>query len=82
MVWYWNDYFLSSMYFTRVNTVSVALAGLQNSLSLVGFDIQDPTTLITRMQAGSVLAVAPLLIIYIFLQRYFTESIERTGIVG
>ena len=28
------------------------------------------------------LVILPLLILYLFMQRYFVESIERTGIVG
>ncbi|KHF34486.1 hypothetical protein CM49_03269 [Paenibacillus sp. P1XP2] len=31
---------------------------------------------------GILLAILPLIIIYLFVQRYFVESIERTGIVG
>jgi multiple sugar transport system permease protein len=31
---------------------------------------------------GMFLFILPLLILYVFLQRYFIESIERTGIVG
>ena len=34
------------------------------------------------MQAGCLLSIAPLLIMYVALQRYFTEGIERTGLVG
>ena len=32
--------------------------------------------------AGMLLVILPLLILYLFMQRYFVESIERTGIVG
>jgi ABC-type glycerol-3-phosphate transport system permease component len=31
---------------------------------------------------GMLLFIAPLLVLYIFVQRYFVEGIERTGIVG
>jgi multiple sugar transport system permease protein len=41
----------------------------------------DPYELVTRMQAGAILTVTPLLVVFVVLQRYFTESIERTGIV-
>jgi multiple sugar transport system permease protein len=34
------------------------------------------------LAAGSLLMITPMLVLYIFLQRYFTESIERAGIVG
>ena len=32
--------------------------------------------------AGCLLFIAPLMIMYIFLQNYFVESVEKTGIVG
>lgn len=31
---------------------------------------------------GILLAILPLIVLYLFVQRYFVESIERTGIVG
>ena len=37
-------------------------------------------TVITN--TAMILFIAPLLILYAFLQRYFVESVERTGIVG
>lgn len=32
--------------------------------------------------AATALSILPLLIMYFFLQRYFVESIDRTGITG
>jgi multiple sugar transport system permease protein len=32
--------------------------------------------------AGVLLAIAPILTLYMFLQRYFVEGLERSGIVG
>ena len=32
--------------------------------------------------AGMILFMAPLLILYAAMQRYFVQSIERTGLVG
>ena len=31
---------------------------------------------------GLLLMIAPLIIVYVFIQRRFIESVERTGIVG
>ncbi len=82
-VWYWNDFFLTSMYFNEPQTLSTALATLQDTLRSMGFDFySNPFIIVTQMQAACIMTIAPLLIIYIFLQRFFTESIERTGIVG
>nr|CAD48312.1 membrane-bound transport protein [Thermoclostridium stercorarium] len=42
----------------------------------------DPFYLSMVQDTGILLAMLPLIILYIFTQRYFVESIERTGIVG
>jgi multiple sugar transport system permease protein len=34
------------------------------------------------VDTGILLAILPLIIMYLFVQRYFVESVERTGIVG
>ena len=34
------------------------------------------------MEAGCLMAILPILIMYVFLQKYFTEGIERSGLVG
>jgi multiple sugar transport system permease protein len=84
IVWYWNDFYLSAMYFSTHNTVSTALVYLENALA-ISMDTQifevDPYVLVSTLQAGSILAIVPLLIVFIALQKYFTESVERTGIV-
>lgn len=82
IVWYWNDYYYSSMFFPTKQTVSLALAGLKNLLSTDATVGRDPYQLLILLQAGSFLVCIPLLIMYMFLQRYFVQSIERTGIVG
>jgi multiple sugar transport system permease protein len=35
-----------------------------------------------KLMAGSFLAILPILLLYLFTQRYFVESVERTGIAG
>ena len=42
----------------------------------------DPYQLSVLLPAGCLLVILPPLILYIIFQRYFTESIERTGLVG
>lgn len=82
-VWYWNDYYVSGMFFSNIGTVSVRLSGLSSLLSMSQASVSyDPYSVITYMQAGCLLTIAPPLIIYIIFQRFFTQSIEKTGIVG
>ena len=83
VVFYWNDYFYSAMYIPKYPTMSVALALMSQNLYGAMYNGQlTKLELSTILQAGSLLAILPPLIIYIIFQRYFTESIERTGIVG
>ncbi len=86
MVWYWNDYYVSSTFFTKNSTMALMLKNLNTQLSLVLFNSAavdiSPREQILWMEAGCLLAVLPLLLMYIFLQKYFTEGIERSGLVG
>ncbi len=43
---------------------------------------KDPFYMSMVQDTGILLAILPLIIIYLFVQRYFVESIERSGIVG
>ena len=85
VVWYWNDYYISSMYFSETKTIATMLCNLENELKLRLFG--DATVKISRReqaawrQAGCLISIAPLLIMYTFLQKYFTEGIERSGLV-
>ncbi len=82
LVWYWNDYFLSSMLLSSHRTLAVSLSLLRQNLRTLGVDTLDPFTLSARLQAGALLTILPMLVLFLFLQRHFTQSIERTGIVG
>lgn len=86
VVWYWNDYYVSSTFFTNAKTVALMLQNLDNELKMRLFN--DPTVQISPREqivwkeAGCLLSIAPILIMYTFLQKYFTEGIERSGLVA
>ena len=81
-VWNWNDAFSQSFLSMSRNTVAVYLSQIQGLLNATGIATEDPTYLYILIQAGSLLCILPLLLIFLFGQRFFTESVERTGIVG
>ena len=85
LVFYWNDYFNVSMFLNNRQTVSTALSNLMTSF-LTDSEFEsimfNPYLASTRMQAGCLLAMAPLLLIYLVMQRFFVTGIERTGVVG
>lgn len=85
IVWYWNDYYYIAMYFSSTKTVSMALSLLPDALNTnkdTGVLSGDPYLIGTRLQAGALLAIVPLLVLYLFLQKYFTQGLERTGLTG
>lgn len=83
IVWYWNDFYVSSMYFTQGNTISLKIDSVANLISMyLTGEIGRATDFIVWMEAGCLLAIAPIVIMYIFLQKYFTEGIERAGLAN
>ncbi len=86
-VWYWNDYFLSSIFFKSKFPVSVNLTFLNSLLStsnlpgaITGQELFFMKE--TILTAGCLVTILPLILFYIIAQRFFIEGIERSGIVG
>jgi multiple sugar transport system permease protein len=97
LVWHWNDHYLPSIFLSPERaTLSVRLVSLwtevRKTFVLKGtlyFGAQGSNPYLDAItsrnegvgMAGCLLVIAAPLLIYVFLQRYFTESIERTGLV-
>lgn len=84
IVWYWNDFYVSSVFFDKNQTIALSLKNLSSLLSQTIFEGSDVSVReqVVWLEAGCLLAVMPILIMYIFLQKYFTEGIERSGLAG
>lgn len=81
-VWQWNDYFLTNIYLGNETVLPIMLSGLRYSVEgALGETISTQYASLLN-NTGSLLFMAPLLVLYAFMQRYFVESIERTGLVG
>lgn len=80
-VWQYNDTFYSGILMSSKGLISLKLNGLFNTLSQLQW-IQDRNQITLMVDAGVVLTIVPLIVLYLFLQRYFMEGIERSGIVG
>lgn len=90
-VWYWNESYLTQLYvsgvFVKGNWSSLIVQlktfdanynqALQNTLDSVTMSNNESI----RM-AATMLSILPVLLMYFILQRYFVESIDRTGITG
>jgi multiple sugar transport system permease protein len=73
----WNDSYYVSLFLKKVKVLSTSLMDM-------GMGLKEPDPVYTSMllNTGVLLTIAPLIILYLFVQRYFVESVERTGVVG
>ncbi len=95
-VWQWNDAYYVKIF--EVSTVEFPLLTMRlinaaegmyqalfytGGLDLIGQDVwENPLFLALISNVAALLMMLPLLIMYLFVQKQFVESIERTGIVG
>jgi len=82
LVWQFNDTFYSNLFLIGEDVViSKRIATLQaviaNQDKILNVTIQE-----LYLHAGIILILLPIVIIYLLLQRYFIEGVERSGIVG
>jgi multiple sugar transport system permease protein len=68
----WNDYLNPLIFLTSKNLYTIPL-GLQSFLSL---DIVE----YNKLMAGAALAVLPLIIVFLFFQKYFIEGIAASSV--
>lgn len=82
MVWQYNDTFYANLFLINNNMIisakiSTIVSNISNNMK-----IYDTNILQLFLDAGIVLTMLPILIIYVVLQKYFIEGVERSGIVG
>jgi multiple sugar transport system permease protein len=82
MVWQFNDTFFAKLFLISEDVViskkiSILQATIANDYKILDTAIQE-----LYLNAGIILVILPILIIYLLLQRYFIEGVERSGIVG
>ncbi len=84
IVWHWNDFLEPLIYLNRQQlfTLPMRLSVLGQTLNDVtggqGSDFYNEAL----VMAACFLVIVPVLVLYVFTQRYFTESIDRAGLVG
>jgi len=82
-VWYWNESFITGLYVGDKVTLPLWLQAFRASYESIfppgtpGAELNEAILL-----AGNMLTILPLLLLYFFGQRLFTESIDKTGITG
>ena len=82
-VWQYNDTFYASMFMTALPSLPSQLSGLFQSFYTNPINYKYDI-MMTQMvvEAGVLLAIIPILTVYLVMQRFFMEGIERSGIVG
>lgn len=83
-IWHWNDYYLSAIYYSKDMPISVMLSQMKSLLAdakMFNY-MTTPDQIRTYLQAACLLTILPPLALYTVTQKFFTESIERSGIVG
>lgn len=79
IIWHWNEYYQSVIFMTSDFPLSVTLSGIVTTLNTMG--ISDAYAA-GPVAAGCLLFILPMLIMFLFLQKKFIQSIDRVGIVG
>ncbi|SHI93783.1 multiple sugar transport system permease protein [Butyrivibrio fibrisolvens DSM 3071] len=85
-VWQWTDGFYSKMFLGSTPLVSTSLARIVDSLGAYIQRISGIKTTISVaysnciLSTGTLMIILPLIVIYLFAQRAFVESISATGI--
>ena len=79
--WQWTDEFYTGVFFTNTKTALMpSIVDIPKSLA-TEYQGQQLFYSAIRNTCGLVI-IAPLIIIYLFCQRYLVQGIERSGIVG
>ncbi|QHW31109.1 carbohydrate ABC transporter permease [Paenibacillus rhizovicinus] len=86
-VWQWNDTFFTNMYMGNMDLLSIKLGRIDpyiqkvliGDANLLGF---DPYQVSMLKDVAVLFVMLPLIVMYLFVQKYFVESVERTGLIG
>lgn len=82
IVWQFNDTFYANLFLISPDVViSKKISTLQAEIAtndkILDIPIQE-----LYLDAGIILVILPIILIYVLLQRHFIEGVERSGIVG
>ena len=81
-VWQWLDDLYTSVFMQNVPMLTTELFRLLSNSAGVDSGISNLTEFSLMRNCGMLFLIIPVLVLYIFCQRYFTESVDRAGLVG
>ena len=90
-VWHWNDFYEPSIYFGKPeilplpsmlkNLISFANRPIEEILKTGSYMESEELYNSATIMAGCAITIAPLLVMFAFVQKKFVQSVERTGLV-
>jgi len=92
-VWQWNDSFYAGLFSPNADILSSAYSNFTTSLGLLSteseglvqslaFDLGNQRVISLLKNSAVFLIMTPLITVYLVAQRWFVESVERSGLVG
>ena len=82
--WQWTDNFYTTAFFPSDEAMKLMpdiYSEVPDSLTYIGFAGKDLFDSAVRNTA-SLMIIAPLVVVYLFCQKYLVQGIERSGLVG
>ena len=85
-VWQWTDSFYASLFFRNVPLMSVSLGALAERFSqywvrVLGMSgLPSPSVVNLIVSTGVIMTITPIILIYLFAQKGFIESVSKSGI--
>lgn len=81
-VWYWNETYISSLFLgENLYTLQLRLFNFQSQFNLATGLSQQAVNEAIKYSA-TILIILPVLVVYIIMQKWFVEGIDRTGVTG
>jgi multiple sugar transport system permease protein len=84
--WQWTDNFYTSLFFINANKAPLMLAKITETAiakSNLNFDYAGKNLYESAfLNTCGIMIILPLVIMYVFLQRYLVEGIERSGLTA
>ena len=83
LIWHWNETVNSSMFLSGKMPLAIQIKYFSKNTSTILTDHSNRDYNTTAIKnAACVLFIAPMLVFYMIVQRWFIESIDRVGITG
>lgn len=87
LVWHWNETYMTSLYLGEsMKTLPLKLQMFEQSYAQTYSSSTTGTEMVNINEsiklAGTMLIILPLLLLYLFMQKWFVEVIDKTGITG